>query len=482
MQIELMGLVVALVGCAIFALPMRFAFLVLVMCTMFGAASAISLPVLGGASILVPNLFLMFFVMRCLMAYGPGPAMAAVRPPRVGFTLLVLISLGVLTAFTYPYLFQGEAQTMIVQRISGMRSIIALVPLTFSANNITQSVYAIGGLLCFVFTFAFFARAGSKDHLIAAIVTVGAINIAFAVADIVTHFTNTEYLLGFVRTANYALLTGAEKGGLKRISGTFSEASAFADYTVVIFSITATLWLARIRSRQTGAIAGLSLLFLVFSTSATALLGIAVMVPLILAQSFMASYNAPESSRPAALIFIVGAIPFIVVGMAIVFPGLVQTVYDFMHEILLSKSGSQSGRERSAWNELAFQTFLDTSGLGAGLGSARASSYLLVLLSNIGLPGLLLFGYFVAATLALKISDDRRDADFVAKAAKNGIVAALVAAVVSGTGFDLGLVFYILAGFVAAQAVGVQTRPVAAAFEPVFSTVPVAIGARSPRA
>jgi hypothetical protein len=481
MQIELMGLIVTLVGMTIFLLPIRAAFLMIVVCTVFGAASAISLPVLGGASILVPNLFLVFFVLRCLLAFGPGPVIAAVQPPHIGFALLILTVFCVLTAFTYPYFFQGDAQTMIVQRTAGARNVIALLPLQFTSNNITQSVYAIGGLVCFVFTFGFFSTFGRKEHFITAIVVVGAINLGFAVADIVTHFTRTEYLLGWFRTANYALLTGAEKGGLKRISGSFPEASAFADYTIVVFSVSATLWLARVRSRETGMVAGLSLVFLVFSTSATALLGIAVMIPLMLFQSFLASHAAPESSRPGSLIFIVVAIPFMIVVMAVAFPEIVQAVHGFVDEIVLSKSDSQSGRERSAWNDVAYRTFLDTAGLGAGLGSARASSYGLVLLSNIGVPGLLLFSFFVITTLALKVGEENRDAEFVAKAAKNGIFAALVTAMVSGTGYDLGLVFYILAGFVAAQA---TTKPVPQsppAFGLPYAGIPGQKGIEGPR-
>ncbi|UVC07731.1 hypothetical protein IHQ71_21445 [Rhizobium sp. TH2] len=451
MQIELMGFVTVVVGAAIFLLPISVAFILLVVCTVFGAASAISLPVLGGASILVPNLFLVFFVLRCLVAHGPGPAIEAIHVHRVGFLLLVITVFGLWTAFTYPYLFQGDAETMIVQRTAGARNVITLAPLRFSSNNITQSVYALGSLLCFIFTFAHFLRTNDQGLFVKAMLVVGGINLAFALADIVTHFTGTNYLLGFVRTANYALLTGAEKGGLKRISGTFPEASAFADYTVAIFAVTATLWLARIRSRMTGIVAGLSLVFLVLSTSATALVCLAIIVPVILLQSFAASAVAPGRGRPAALVAIAAGLPFLVVVVMVIFPDIAAAVYDFVDEIVLSKGDSQSGRERSAWNSVAYQTYIDTSWLGAGLGSARASSYILVLLSNIGLPGLVLFCAFVVALLARTTGARHDQSDSIVSAAKNGIFALLVTAVISGTGYDLGLVFYLLAGFIASQ-------------------------------
>ncbi|MBX9458400.1 MAG: hypothetical protein KL863_21510 [Rhizobium sp.] len=459
MQLELMGLLTILLGVATFFMPASVALLVLSICTVFGAAAALSLPSLGGASILVPNLYLVFFVLRCLMAYGPGPSLEAVNTRRVGFLLLLLTAFGLVTAFAYPYFFQGDTETMIVQRTSGARNVITLAPLKFASGNITQSVYAIGGLLCFLFTFAHFSGFGSKDQFIKAIAVVGAINIAFAVADIITHFTGTSELLGFVRTANYALLTGAEKGGLKRISGTFPEASAFADYTVTLFAVTATLWLARIRPRLTGPVAGLSLVFLVLSTSATALVCLALVLPVILTQSFLASARSPRFGRPAALVFIAAGLPFVVLMLVVVFPEIAAAIHAFFDEIVLSKAHSQSGRERAAWNSVAYQTFLDTAWLGAGLGSARASSFILVLLSNIGIPGLILFSAFIFTLFTLKVGEPDTETAVVVKAAKNGIFASLVTVAISGTGYDLGLLFYILAGFIASQAAAPAPAP-----------------------
>jgi hypothetical protein len=469
MSFEIMGLVTVMVGMAILALPVPHAFMVMTISTVFGAAAAISLPAMGGSSILVPNVFLMFYALRIFMAWGEGPLLAALQPFRPGFWLLVLTLFGVLTAITYPGLFKGVTETMIVERTAGARSIIALVPLKFSTNNITQTVYAIGGLLCFMLTFAFFRRGGTPAHFVTALVAVAAIDLGFALADIVTYFAGMEWVLGFVRTANYALLTAAEKGGLKRISGTFPEASAFADFTVVLFAVVATLWLARVRQVATGILTGFLMLALLLSTSATGLIGIAVITPLLWSQSMLASMRRAGSGRPMVLVGVVAALPLVALAMPILFPDALNGIIEYVDEMLLSKADSQSGRERGMWNQVALQTFLDTSGIGAGLGSARASSFVLVLLSNIGIPGFLLFATFVVAILTAKsplrteISSPEHLA--VVRAAKNGVFATLVTVVVSGTGYDLGLMFYILAGSVAALA-----YPAAVPFIPLTGT------------
>ena len=89
----------------------------------------------------------------------------------------------------------------------------------------------------------------------------------------------------------------------------------------------------------------------------------------------------------------------------------------------------------------------------AGLGSARASSFVLVLLSNLGVVGTMIFVIFAIAVFTARLPkyDPERNEDIAAvRAAKLGFYAVLVTATISGTVYDLGLTFYILAGGVAA--------------------------------
>lgn len=455
MSFELIGFVTVLVGLGVLMAPIHWALTFMVVSTALGSAAAINLPALGGASILVPNVFLLFFGVRVLMAYGEGPVLSAYVPVGAGFWLMVLTFFGVLTAFLSPRLFQGAVDVMTVERSVGARSFISLSPLQFSSNNITQTVYALGGLGCFGFCYAYLRRTMAPSHLVSALLIAATVNIAFAITDVVTYFTGTEYLLSVVRTANYALLTGAEKGGLKRISGSFPEASAFADYTLVLFAATASLWLDRVRSRATAVLATASLAGLIFSTSATALLGLAMVFPFLWVRSIVTVFERRKPGRPVFLAALFLVVPLVILAIVNLFPEMVSTVYDFLDEMLLSKADSQSGRERALWNTAAYEAFVNTFGLGAGLGSARASSYLLVLLSNVGILGFLIFSVFVAVTLMARMppGGERRTESLAAmRAAKAGFIAALSTALVSGTVYDLGLMVYILSGSVSALA------------------------------
>ncbi|GEO86869.1 hypothetical protein GCM10007920_38070 [Ciceribacter naphthalenivorans] len=443
-----------MVGLVILAAPIHWAFSVMLVSTLFGAAAALSLPMLGGATVLVPSLFLPFFALRMFMAAGEGYFLAALQPPRAGFWLLLLTAFGLLTAIFFPRLFQGVTETMTVERVANGRNFITLTPLRFSSNNITQSVYAIGGVVAFAAAFSYFRQTGTPRHLVAAIVLLAAMNIIFAIIDVATYFTRTEQFMSIFRTANYALLTGSEKGGLKRISGTFPEASTFASYALVLFAATASLWLDRMRSWTTGPLAALSLAALLLSTSATALIGVIAVVPFLWLRALVTGLWKPAMARPTFLVVVVAVVPLLALILLVLFPQVAESLNDFIDEMLLSKAGSQSGRERTLWNAMAYQTFLDTYGFGAGLGSARASSYILVLLSNVGVLGFLLFSIFVVAVLRAQpatmpgsVGDELL---CVARACKAGVLAMIVPAAISGTVYDMSAMFYLLTGSLAA--------------------------------
>lgn len=449
MPIELLGFLSLLVGTVVLVSPPRLSFFVIVFSTLFGAAAAFGVPGLGGASVLVPSLLLAFYCLRLFMAFGEKPVFAAVSSASPGIWLLLLTVYGVFSALFLPRLMEGVTETMIVLRSSAGHRIIDLTPLSFSSNNITQTIYAVGGLLCFAFTYAYLKCGGTARDVINAMLVLAVANLVFALLDVITYRTGTAHLFDFIRTANYALLTGSEKAGFKRISGTFPEASAFAGYTIVLFAFTASLWIDRMRTVTTGLVAGLLLLALLLSTSTTALVSLAMVAVFLFWRALPASYAGHVTGRPGAIALAILAVPLCFMLILVLMPEFAKAVQEFLDETLYSKLNSQSARERMQWNAVAFQVFLDTWGWGAGLGSARASSYALVLLSNVGLIGTVLFALFVGNILSMKSGGGIREHTTM-RAAKAGVFAGLCEAMISGTVYDLGLLFYLLAGSAAA--------------------------------
>lgn len=126
----------------------------------------------------------------------------------------------------------------------------------------------------------------------------------------------------------------------------------------------------------------------------------------------------------------------------IVWPQLAGQFETVVEETILNKAESDSGMDRSRLNAGTLQTFQDTGLLGAGLGGVRTSSFALTLVSNLGLIGMLAFlaGLFRRGR---SIAGCEPETLALARAARWGVVAALLAATTSYHAFDLGPLFYI---------------------------------------
>jgi hypothetical protein len=66
-----------------------------------------------------------------------------------------------------------------------------------------------------------------------------------------------------------------------------------------------------------------------------------------------------------------------------------------LKNVLFNKAESTSFQQRSFADYLALQIFTQTYGIGVGLGSHKANSLLLTLLSNTGVVGVVLFCWFL---------------------------------------------------------------------------------------
>jgi ABC-type antimicrobial peptide transport system permease subunit len=126
-------------------------------------------------------------------------------------------------------------------------------------------------------------------------------------------------------------------------------------------------------------------------------------------------------------------------------PDLGRRIGEFFDATVFNKLQSDSGAERSAWNQQAWSNFVSTYGLGVGLGSGYASSYPLVLLSNLGIPGTLCFAAFVYQLLFARPAGALQSQAAVTRAARQAVLATLIAASLSAAVFYLGMAFFAFA-------------------------------------
>jgi len=372
--------------------------------------------------------------------------------PRAGFWLLLLVVWAVLSAYFLPRLLAG--QTLLFGTDRGVMNGVRLLPLQPLSTNLTQSAYALAALGAFAALGALLQPADRLARFRDAVLLLASLNVAAALLNLAELHLGLPSLLEYVRNAGYAILVGGEIGGLQRISGTFAETSGWSAFTLPLLAFSFCLWRAGVRPRYSGTIALLTLVLLLLSTSSTAYATLGAYAGLVAVAAAWQGLTRRESLRLGIGSWLLWSCAVAACLLLLLMPEFADRVSDFFGITLVRKLDSLSGIERGSWNTQAWINFLDVHGIGVGLGSARASSFPLVLLSNVGVLGAALFLAFIARVLVAP-ADEPEDVQPITRASRHAVLAALIAVTVSGVVFDLGLAFY---AFAAAAVAGQRAR------------------------
>jgi len=440
-----------LAGLLSFALGLRFAVPVFAFATLFAASAALILPALGNANVQPAHLLLAFLIATVSIRRNLLREMlACARFPKPGFWLVMVAVCAIVSAYYFPRLFAGMTDVFGLHTDNAGH--VVLTPLAPSSGNLTQSMYLVGDLICFLAMSAYARGANGKRVLAQAILICAAANLAFAVVDMVTAATNTADWLSFVRNATYRQLDDTDALGTKRIVGSFSEASAFGFTTLGFFAFATQLWLEDAYRRTALALAVLSLIALIFSTSTTAYIGLSIFLALALSRSLARITAARATSHVVGFLVV---FPLIIVGIAAVFlldQQLNAYAQQTIQTAVFDKLSSSSGVERSAWNTQALINFIDTYGLGAGVGSLRASSLPIAVLGSMGVAGALLYGAFIGRLFWRSVGTTQPPLSAsLQRAARAACLALLMAAAFTSSLVDLGLQFFLLAALASAD-------------------------------
>ena len=452
MHVEPIGIATLVAGLLSLAFGLRFATVVFVLATLLGASAALILPAFGDANIQPAHLLLGFLVAAVAMRKTLFHRMlGSIRFPKPAFWLTMTVLFAILSAYYFPRVFAGVTEVFGLRTDNGGH--VVLTPLAPSSGNVTQSVYLIGDLVCFIAMSAYARGANGKRVIAQAILVCALANLAFAALDLATSATSTSDWLAFIRNATYRQLDDVDALGTKRIVGSFSEASAFGFATLGFFAFAMQLWLEGAYRRTALGIALLSLIALIFSTSTTAYVGMSMFLVLALTRCLTRMTAARATPQVVAFMLV---FPLIIVGLAaaiLLNDQLNAYAQTTMQTALFDKLSSTSGVERSAWNTQALINFGDTYGLGVGVGSMRASSLPIAVLGSMGVVGAALYCIFLgslfwrndgAAQPPLSAS--------VQRAARSACVALLIAAAFTSSLVDLGLPFFVLAALASAEA------------------------------
>lgn len=471
MQVEAIGVIAAILGLAGLIAGQRFAIPVFVVSTLLSAAAALILTALGGANIQPAHLLLGFLAFAVAMSHASlRRAGEAMLPPQAGFWLLLTAVYAVLSAVFLPRIFAGATYVFAIARTDVGLGIISM-PLAPTSGNITQAVYFLGDVTCFLVFYNAASRPDGVQTIVKAVIAAAMINLGFAAIDYGSYWAGLGDVLGALRNANYRMLDDATVLGLKRIVGSFPEASAFAYFTAGFFAFCTKLWLDGVYPRWTAPTVLISLLAIALATSSTGYVAVSGFLALLFVVSVVRVLCRPvrKSTFVLAAVFPL-LIAAGVTGLRLDGP-LWRTASQIVDVSIFDKMSSESGMERAKWNDQALVNFADTDGLGAGTGSVRASSFPLAVLGNIGIFGALTYGVFLLSLLFGR--GNRWLSPFPAScqsAARWACLTQLIGASVAGSFIDLGLPFFIFAGLACAGPVPVLAARRASPTAPIAAT------------
>jgi hypothetical protein len=400
------------------------------------------LPASLGVNITPPWVFAAIVVVRVIQQSSPAELAAAAMQPRAFLWLTLCTIYGLASATLFPSLFAGRIPVVLMRLSADVRGATFLEP---SAANITQTAYF---LITTLFAIAIFVTARSVDgrRMLFSAFKWGAVTaIITGLLDVATSSTGLSWLLAPFRNATYAIMIDDSMLGTKRVIGLVSEASAYAGLVLSFLCVIAFLP-PRSRSVPAGRVQAATLTAALvamtyLSTSSGGLLALAV-VAMLVAANFVRGTISGNRHAPFGLYMVLIAVTGSV-GTILFLPQIADSVSRLIDVMVLQKTHSESYIERSQWNTVAYDAFLQSYGLGVGLGGTRASSWLLAVLSNIGAPGAILLSVVVLQVMFARAAEAAEHE--LLGALKFALIPGLLVPSLSGTsvGFGLGNAFIV---------------------------------------
>ena len=303
MAIEPIGYLTLLIGLLCLMAGPTLGTFALMISTSLGAAAAAFLTAIGGSNLPPAHLLLGFLALDLMRRPRLlRRALGSMVPFRAGFWLLLTVGYGAVATALMPRLFAGLTYVYaIAQSDTGVATILQ-VPLAPSTGNVTQTVYFIGDLVCFLVFYAYANTPGGGLTFARAAIATALFNAGLGLLDLLTYGTDAAELLSWIRNASYRMLTDVEVAGFKRVVGAFSEASSFAYFTLAMFGFTFRAHLMRLYPGLSGAAAACSFVAILVSTSTTGYVGLLAVVTVQYALSLRALIRRSATANEAAFL------------------------------------------------------------------------------------------------------------------------------------------------------------------------------------
>lgn len=443
MQVSLVGALICM-GLLALVVYMRWSLITALIASLaFGATAIGTITSLGGSSPLIFTVFDMLVILAALARRGIWREIGAVFV-RIGAAwivcaLMIYVCIG---ALLFPRLFAGQTSAFVTSRTGRGVYEAALAPVS---ANISQAGYFILGGLTFLAACLLLRRSGTLADIRRGFFLWFSLHVLMGALDLLGKVLGAGDILAPIRTANYAMLTQVTEAGFWRIAGAFSEASSFGGASLAGLAFTYTYW------RKTGSKFALGLgaalfVLLLLSTSSTAYVGLAIVSVPVVFSIVKSLASGRLRVGEALLIALLPPLLLSAIAASLFYPHFFDPVLQLVDNTVINKVTSASGQERSYWNYKSLQSFFDTGGLGVGLGSSRASSWPIAVLSQLGLFGTAMMTVLLAMLVrGVRGGRGRIDpeVDAIASSVRACALSALVAGSLASGGADPGIVFLI---------------------------------------
>jgi len=392
MSIPITGMILIPLGMILILMPWRFCLAGLAVFAMMSPAAVIN----AGRFGLEPGYFMALLIVArtflSVMVNGytfNGFVLAAMRP------LLLFVAITLLVLFVALCFFQGHVMTL--PGTAGFKSNAVRV-FQFGRNNLTQLAYLLVNV-CLVYSLAHQGALRGWERLVqdwdralvcALLFAAGVCAWQFAALYAGVPFPGDF----FYSNAGFNRADSQTMAGLFRINGPFEEPSTVG-YVFTGFLLFA--W-ARYRNNQTPASAALvaaCIACLLVSTATTAFAGLGLFGVLALFDAASGRVRLLPRAPSALDLVSIGAGCLALAGATVLIMANWQGISLMLTNVLVNKSQSTSFQERAFADLLALNISVETYGIGVGLGSHKANSLFLTLLSNVGVAGLFMFCAFV---------------------------------------------------------------------------------------
>lgn len=405
-----------------------------------GSSAALILP--GGAMLNLTDACILTLWLAVLASPTRlQDTVAICLPGAPGFPLLALLSLAALLTAFMPRLMEGTTHIYAIGQMNG-RAANILVPMTSLPVHATQLARLLLSPSLFLICLGLFRWRSDPRAVFKAITLATVAHLALSGAALI----GADWLLDLLRTAPYRILDNQSLAGMRRLAGVFPEPSSFGLFTIGLFGIWLRLSLSPLRfvwaPVMTVALAALCLR----SLSSSTLAALAIVTPGILLWQLALSRHgtAGRVAIMAAALFPMAA----ALGCLAWTPAM----HAILDQAVFDKLSTASGQERIRFNVQALRLFVDSYGLGAGVGSVRASGWLLSTLGSLGPIGAALYLWIILRTLFLR--PDRRHGPAreteLAAALQCGAAAILVQACLAKPYPDLGAPAFAMLGLATA--------------------------------